>query len=141
MERVVADSLADMNLYLWLVGAFAALAVLLAICGVYAVVSFLVAARTQEFGLRMALGARGAQIVGLVLGRSAWLVACGLALGTIGSLATVRLLGSLLRGMQVADPLLLVTSAALLSAAALAACLVPAARAARVDPNTALRSL
>src|SRR5262249_22144551 len=65
MDRVIANSLSDMNLYLWLIGVFAGLAVLLATSGIYAVISYLVAARTQEFGLRMALGAEAAQILTL----------------------------------------------------------------------------
>jgi predicted permease len=139
MERVVADSLADIHLYLWLVGVFAALAVVLAVSGVYAVISFVVALRTQEFGLRVALGASSAQILGLVLAHGARLVVCGILLGVLGALASARLLASLLRGVTSTDASTMVSVVLLLAAAGLAACLAPARHAMRVDPNMALK--
>ncbi len=139
MERVLADSLADMRLYVWLIALFAGLAVLLAVSGVYAVVSFTVTARTQEFGLRVALGAGEAQILRLVLGHGSSLVATGLALGAAGTLAASRLLKSLLSGVTSTDAATLAGVSVLLAAVGLAACLVPARRAMRVDPNVALK--
>jgi putative ABC transport system permease protein len=139
MERVIADSLADMSLYVWLIGLFAGLAVLLALSGVYGVVSYMVTARTREFGLRLALGAEEAQILRLVLGHGVWLVACGVLLGAAGTLAVARLLASLLRGVTSTDPATLAAAGVLLAAVSLAACLGPARRAMRVDPNIALK--
>jgi ABC-type antimicrobial peptide transport system permease subunit len=139
MERVIANSLSDIQLYLWLVGLFASLALLLAVSGVYGVISYVVTARTQEFGIRLALGAEGAQILCLVLGHCSGLVACGVVLGTAGALAVARLLKSLLNGVTTADPATLAAVAVLLALVGLAAALVPARRAMRVDPVTALR--
>jgi putative ABC transport system permease protein len=139
MDRVVAASLADMNLYTWLIGVFAALAILLATSGVYGVVSFAVAARTGEFGLRVALGAGSAQILRLVLAHAGGMVACGLLAGSAGTFVSTRLLESLLHGAGSAEAGTLATVALLLGAAALGACLAPARRAMRVDPNVALK--
>ena len=139
MKRVIADSLGDVHLYLWLVGVFSALAGLLAVSGIYAVVALVVAARTQEFGLRIALGASGAHIVRLVLGHGARLVACGVGAGAAGAVAAARLLGSWLRGVSSLDATTLACAAVLLAAAGLAACLIPARYAVRVDPNVALK--
>ena len=139
MERVIAESLADINLYVWLVGLFAALAVLLSVSGVYAVISFVVAARTQEFGLRVALGAGGKQILSLVLRHGASLVAYGLVFGVAGTIAAARMLRSLATTVTPADPVTLSTVAIALAGVGLAACLIPARRATQVDPTTALR--
>jgi predicted permease len=139
MERVIANSLADIRLYLWLLGLFASLALLLAVSGVYGVISYVVTARTQEFGIRVALGAEGPQILRLVLGHCSGLVACGVVLGTAGALAVARLLKSLLSGVTSADPATLAAVAVLLSVVGLAASLVPARRAMRVDPVVALK--
>jgi len=139
MEQVMAESLADMNLYLWLIGIFAMLAVVLATSGVYGVISYVVAVRTQEFGVRLALGAGSAQILRLVLGHGAGLVACGVIAGAAGTLGAVRLLASLLHGAATLDPLTLSAVAVLLASVGLAACMAPARRAMRVDPVIALK--
>jgi predicted permease len=139
MDRVIADSLSDIHLYLWLIGGFAALALVLAVSGVYAVISFVVAARTQEFGLRVALGAGSGQILRLVFAHGARLVAFGVIFGVGGALAAARLLGSLLRGVTATDAPTLAAVAIVLAAAGLAACLAPARYAMRVDPNLALK--
>jgi len=139
MQRVIANSLADMRLYLWLATLFAGLAVLLAVSGVYGVVSYAVTARTREFGIRLALGAREGQILNLVLGHGAGLVLIGTILGAAGTLAVGRLLESLVSGVTAADAATLAAVAALLAAVAIAACLFPARRAMQVDPNVALK--
>jgi predicted permease len=139
MEGVIANSLADTKLYLWLIAWFAGLALLLAASGVYGVISYVVVARTQEFGIRLALGAEGVQIMRSVLSHGGWLVAFGLAIGVAGTLAAARLLQSLLSGVNAADPAMLGAAAALLAAVALAACLGPARRATRTDPLVALK--
>jgi predicted permease len=139
MQGVIANSLAGTRLYLWLIGWFAGLALLLAASGVYGVISYVVAARTQEFGIRLALGAEVSQILLFVLRHGGWLVACGLVIGVAGTLAAGRLLQSLLSGVNPADPAMLAAAASLLAAVALAACLGPARRATRVDPMIALK--
>jgi putative ABC transport system permease protein len=139
MERVVANSLTDLRLYLWLASLFAGLAVLLAVSGVYGVIAYAVAARTREFGVRMALGAQEGQILSLVLGHGAGLVGVGLLLGVAATLATGHLLASLASGVTAADAATLAAVGLLLAAAAIAACLIPARRAMQVDPNIALR--
>jgi len=139
MQRVIAESLGDVSLYLWLVGVFAGLAVALAVAGVYGVISYAVTVRTQEFGIRMALGARRAQILRLVAGHGSVLIALGLALGVPGTLAIARVLKSLLSSAGSVDAATLAAVGVLLAAVALAACLVPARRATQVDPNVALR--
>ena len=140
MDQVVANSLADANLYLWLVGIFAALAVLLAIAGVYGVVSYTVTVRTPEFAIRMALGAGPRQIWNLVLTHNAVLVAGALAIGAAGTLAVTRTLRTLLSSVTSPDAWMFLPAAMLIAAVAISACLLPARRATRVDPNVALKS-
>jgi predicted permease len=140
MEQVVDESLANPRLYMWLLAAFAAIGVLMAVTGIYGVVAYLVALRTREFGIRMALGADTAQISRLVMRRGARLTVLGLALGIGGAALLTSVLQNLLYGVEATDPATFGTMAALLAAAALAACLAPALRAARVHPAKALRS-
>jgi predicted permease len=140
MEGVIADSLATQRLYLWLLGLFAALGTLLAAAGIYGVIAYLVTLRTQEFGIRMALGADAGRVLRLVMGRGGLLVSLGLAIGLGGAAALTRFLKTVLYGVTPTDPLTFGAMALLLAAAALSACLVPARRAARVDPAVALRS-
>ena len=139
MDQVVAGSLADAQLYVWLIGLFAAIAVILAVSGVYAVISFVVAARTQEFGIRMALGAGRSQIWGLVLRHGTVLVAAGIVVGVAGAVASARVLTSL-SGVRRAIPSFWLAVSTMLGVVAVAACLVPARRALNVDPNIALRA-
>ena len=140
MERVIADSIANQRLYLWLLGLFAALGTLLAAAGIYGVIAYLVTLRTQEFGIRMALGADAGRVLRLVMGRGAVLVALGLAIGFGGAAALTRFLKTVLYGVSATDPVTFGAMALLLAAVALTACVIPARRAARVDPAVALRS-
>jgi len=122
-----------------LTGLFAALALLLASVGVYGVVSYTVAQRAHEIGVRVALGARSRDVLRLVVTQGMRPVLAGVVLGLAASLALTRLMEGLLFGVSATDPATFAATAALLSAVALAACLVPALRATRVDPAAALR--
>jgi putative ABC transport system permease protein len=123
-----------------LLASFAVLAVVLAAIGVYGVMSYLVARRTQEMGVRMALGARGSQVVGMVLGQGARTIVVATALGLGVALLATRLLESQLYGVQSRDPLTFLVAPVLLASVALIACWLPARRASHVDPVVALRS-
>ena len=140
MEQVMARSTAQRRLALLLFAAFAGAAVALAAAGIYGVLSGSVAERTREIGVRTALGATPGDIVGLVLRQGAILGLVGLAVGAAGALALGRLLEALLFGVRPSDPLTLAGVAALLALVTLAACLVPARHAMRVNPMDALRS-
>jgi predicted permease len=140
MNQVVMDSLGEWNLYSWLLGLFAGLALVLALAGIYGVISYAVTARTPEFGIRLALGADGRKLLGLVLGHGSILIAIGLVVGVGGAVALTRLLKSLLAGVSPLDPATFSVAAVLLAAIALAGCMVPARRAMNVDPMIALRS-
>ena len=131
--------LADRRFLLLLVGLFAVVALALAAVGIYGVVAFSVARRTQEIGIRMSLGAQRANILRLVLGEGTRMAAFGLLIGIGASLAITRLMASLLFGISASDPLTFVAVAALLAAVALLASYIPARRAMRVDPMVALR--
>jgi putative ABC transport system permease protein len=122
-----------------LVGFFAATGLVLAVIGLYGVIAFLVAQRTQEIGVRMALGATRANILRLVLGKSLRLVISGIALGLLAALATSRVLSSLLFSIGPRDPLSFACVTLLLIGVALIASLIPAHSATKVDPNSALR--
>ena len=139
MDQVIAESISDLNLYVWLTGSFAGLALALAIAGIYGVISYAVAARTQEFGIRLALGADSGSLFTLVLRHGSMLVACGLGLGAAGAMALTRVLKSFVPSATSMDPILVALVSLLIAAVAMMACLVPARRAARVDPNVALR--
>jgi putative ABC transport system permease protein len=139
MRRVIAESMADLSLYLWLIGLFAGLALLLAVAGVYGVTSYAVTERTREYGIRVALGAEASRVLALVLRRGAVVVALGIAVGACGALALTRLLESLLFEVTPTDPATFAAMATLLAGVALMACLVPARRATKVDPVIALR--
>jgi ABC-type antimicrobial peptide transport system permease subunit len=119
---------------------FALLALLLAAIGIYGVMAYSVTTRRREIGLRMALGAQAGTVVGLVLSEGGRLVALGMATGVVGSLLLSGLIEKMLFGVRPHDPLTLVGVAVLMGLTALPACLVPAWRASRVDPMTALRA-
>ncbi|HYL68136.1 MAG TPA: ABC transporter permease, partial [Candidatus Limnocylindria bacterium] len=139
MEQYLAVSLAPRRFNLMLLGIFAVAALFLAISGIYAVISYSVARRTHEFGIRIALGAQRKDVLGMILGESLWLVAAGILIGSLAALCLTRILAQLLYGVGAADPATFLAVAALLAAVGLAASLIPAARATRVDPLVALR--
>jgi putative ABC transport system permease protein len=124
---------------LLLFSVFAGFGLLLCLLGVYGVVSTAVAQRTREIGIRLALGARFHQVIGMVLSMGAKLLGLGIVIGLLGNLASVRVLGRLVRNISTLDPLSFLAVVTLLLAAGLFACFWPARRAARVDPITALR--
>jgi putative ABC transport system permease protein len=140
MEDLLSSSLGQRRFVMLLLGLFAAIALLLASVGIYGVVSFDVARRSQEIGIRMALGAEHTRVLRLVMRQGILLVAAGVALGLLAALALTRLLASQLYGIGTADPLTFGAVAALLLGVAVLATLVPARRAARVDPVVALRA-
>jgi len=140
MEQVVATSTAQRRLALMLFGAFASLALVLAVAGIYGVLAGAVAERTREIGVRSALGATPGAILRMIMVQGMRLAVAGLAIGLVGALSLGRFLQSLLYGIDAADPLTLGGVALLLAGVALAACVLPAFRALGVDPITALRS-
>jgi predicted permease len=131
--------LADRRFLLLLVGVFAAAALALAAVGIYGVVAFSVTRRTQEIGIRMALGAQRSDVLRLILGEGARLAILGVAIGIAASFVITRLLSSLLFGVSATDPITFAGVAVLLSLVALLASYIPARRAMRLDPNNALR--
>jgi putative ABC transport system permease protein len=139
MDDSVSESLSPERFTMLLLGAFAGLALLLAVVGIYSVMSYSVSRRTNEIGIRVALGASRRDVLLLVL-RQAWMLALiGAAIGIAGALALSRLMASQLYGVQPTDPLTFATVAALLIIVSLAASYFPARRATRVDPMVALR--
>jgi predicted permease len=139
MQQLVDDSVATRRLTLILLGLFSTLALILAAIGIYGVVSYSVALRTHEIGIRMALGAQQKDVLRLVLGQGARLAFWGAAIGLIAALGFTRLLSSLLYAVSANDPLTFAAVAVLLVSIALVACYIPARRALRVDPMVALR--
>jgi len=140
MTDVVGRSIAERKFTMMLLGTFAAVAMMLAAIGVYGVLAYVVSQRTQEIGVRLAIGAAPADVVALFLREGAALAAIGLVVGGIGALAAGRALTSLLFGVRATDPLTFVLVATALAVAAFCASYVPARRAARVDPMLALRA-
>jgi len=141
VKKIIADSPAVFlrRFPALLIGAFAGLAVLLSTIGIYGVLSYLVAQRTREIGVRMALGARPAQILRMLLNHGLGLGAIGIALGLLAAMGAAHGLAGLLFGVKPDDPAVFGAVAALIAAVVLAACLVPARRAAKVDPMVTLR--
>jgi predicted permease len=139
MDQIIADSLAARRFSMILLGIFAALALLLSSVGIYGVISYLVGQRTQEIGIRVALGARRWDVLRLVLGHSVQMAVLGVLIGVAASLALTRLMGKMLYGVSATDPITFLAVAVILTCVALAASYIPARRAMRVDPIVALR--
>ncbi len=139
LEEYVYNNAAQPRLNAALLGVFAAVALLIASIGVYGVLAYSVSQRTREIGLRMALGAQPSGVLRWIAGQGMLVAAAGIGLGLAGAYALSRVLASLLFDIQPRDSATFAVVAALLSAVAVAACLVPARRAARVDPMVALR--
>ena len=123
----------------WLMGIFAAMALVLAAIGIYGVISYAVSRRTREIGLRMALGANRWEVLRAVVGREVAMLGCGVVLGTTAGLALTRSIATLVYDVSATDPLTFTAAAVLLIAVGVMACLVPAARASQIDPAVALR--
>jgi predicted permease len=141
LEQLKDESAASNRLRTILLAVFASLALLLSAIGIYGVISYTVAQRTHEIGVRAALGASGAALLRMVLTSGMGLTLLGLAIGVGGALALTRLLGSLLFGVSARDPLTLGASAVVLVLVAFLACYIPARRAAKLDPLVALREM
>lgn len=139
MDTRVGESLAPQRFDLSLLGLFAGLAIFLAAVGVYGVLSYSVAQRSHEIGVRIALGAQPAGVLGMVVREGLKLTLAGAAIGAVAALALTQLMGSLLYGVTAHDPLTFAGVVALISAVSIAACYIPARRAANVDPMVALR--
>jgi putative ABC transport system permease protein len=139
MEKIVDDSIAQPRLSMTLMGLFGALAMILAVVGIYGLLSYAVAQRTHEMGIRIALGAQVTDVLKLVLKQGMVLVLAGEVLGLIGALALTRLIGSLLFGVTPTDATTFIAVVAVLASVAFLACYIPARRATKVDPLVALR--
>src|SRR5205814_9861681 len=123
----------------WMLGVFAAVALILAVGGIYGVLSYIVGQRTRELGIRMALGARKAQVLRLVVGDGLRLASTGTLIGLLGACLSMRLIATLLFGVSPRDVLAYVTVAAILGLTALLATLIPAQRAIAIEPQQVLR--
>ncbi|MDQ3906790.1 MAG: FtsX-like permease family protein, partial [Acidobacteriota bacterium] len=139
MQAVLDSTVSDRRLNMTLIGVLAVLSLLLAVVGIYGVMSYTVTQHTHEIGVRMALGAQTRDILRLVVGRGMFLAALGVAAGLAGSLALTRFIAALLFDVKATDAATFAAITALFAAVVLLACLVPALRASRVDPMIALR--
>src|SRR5437667_12330095 len=139
MEKIVADSIAQPRLSMLLMGSFGALALILAAVGIYGLLSYAVTQRTQELGIRMALGAQLSDVLSLVMKQGMTLAVIGAAIGLVGAFALTRLIRTLLFGVTATDASTFILVSGVLLSVALLACYLPARRATKVDPLVALR--
>jgi putative ABC transport system permease protein len=139
VEQQLSDQIAPRRFQTWLLSLFSLIALVLASVGIYGVMHYSVAQRTHEVGIRMALGARPASVVRMVIGQGLLLAAIGLGAGLVGAWWLTRLLSSLLFGVTASDPVTFAAVSILLVVVAILASSIPAWRAARVDPIAALR--
>jgi putative ABC transport system permease protein len=139
LADVVSESVAQQRFSMLLLGLFAGIALFLAAVGLYGVVAYTVSQRTQEIGVRMAMGAQRGQVLGMIVGGGMRLTLVGVAIGIAGALALARFVESMLFEVTPFDPASYVATAGLLMAVAALACYIPARRAMRVDPIVALR--
>jgi ABC-type antimicrobial peptide transport system permease subunit len=139
MDEIISGSLAARRFSMILLSVFAGLALLLASVGIYGVISYVVGERTREMGIRMALGAQRSDILWLILRQGGTLAGAGVVLGLISSMGLARFMTGLLYEVGATDPVTFLAVAMLLGLVALAACCIPALRAAKVDPMVALR--
>jgi predicted permease len=140
MQQFIATETARYRFTGWLMAIFAGAALLLAMIGIYGVMSYSVSRRTQEIGIRVALGASHSDVLRLIVGRGMSLIAIGLIVGAAGALALTRLIGTLLYGVTATDLLSFAAASLAMAAVAFVACLLPATRAGRIAPATALRN-
>ena len=138
-DEQIAAGMRPERIFASLTAAFGVLALILACIGIYSIMAWMVSRRTNEIGIRMALGARSEQVQGMVLREAAWMTLSGVAVGVAGALALGRVVASLLYGLKSWDPMTFAASALLLILVALGASWIPARRAAGVDPIRALR--
>jgi putative ABC transport system permease protein len=139
MTEIVADSLAEKRFAMMLLGVFAALATVLSCVGIYGVISYIAGQRTQEIGIRMAMGAKPQDILRMMLGEAGKMALVGVGVGLVTSFLLTRLMSTMVFGVTTHDPLTFGGVALVLILIALGACVVPAQRATRVDPVVALR--
>jgi predicted permease len=139
MDGIISDSLAVRRFTMQVLGIFAALALLLSTIGIYGVLSYVVGQRSNEIGIRMALGAQRSDVLLLILGHGARMAAAGIAVGLLAALGLTRLMSGMLFGIGATDPLTFAGVSVLLALVALVACYIPARRAMKVDPMVALR--
>jgi ABC-type antimicrobial peptide transport system permease subunit len=140
LDDIQAGSMAQISFAMVMLAIAASVALLLGVVGIYAVIAYVVAQRTREIGIRMALGARSLDVRALFLRQALWLTVSGIAIGIGASLVVTRALSALLFGVSRMDPLTYAAVSVILTAVALLATHIPARRAARVDPIIALRA-
>jgi len=139
LDQLIANSIAQKRFSVFLLGIFAAIAMILAAVGLYGVMSYTVTQRTQEIGIRIALGAQQGHVLKLIVGQGLLLTLTGITLGLIAAFVLTRLLSGLLFGVSTTDPMTFVLISMFLLVVSLLACFLPARRAAKVDPIVALR--